>query len=104
MNLNLKAVYYCATDSHTWGKGFTIKEAKKNAKFRAGMKFYVTACVFDADADGFTEDIFKNLYACINANQIHGNPEFYTDGRTEEDTRQIETYLVGWLCIIPIVQ
>lgn len=100
MNLNLKAIYYCATNARTWGKGRTISEAKKNACLhsRADEKkrqFYVMAALFD---DPTTEEL-ENLFACITADQIDGSPKYYDAERTEEDTKMIKEKHIGWLTV-----
>lgn len=41
----------------------------------------------------------KNLHDCITANPVHGNPEYYKDNRSEEDTEMINEYHVGWITI-----
>lgn len=102
MNLNLKAVYYCATNNQRWGKGYTIADAKKAAgllnksqETRPGFQFYVQAAVFNDP----TPDELKNLFACITADQISGGPVYYQDDRTQADTDMINAKHVGWLMI-----
>lgn len=100
MNLNLKAVYYCATAGQRWGKGYSHTEAKKNAGITTkgqekSTKFFVMAAIFDNP----TEAELKNLFACITADQINGGPIYYRDERAEADTEMINAKHVGWLTI-----
>jgi len=98
MNLKLKAVYFCATANRRWGKGYTVKEAKKNAGITGagkGLEFYVQAAIFN---DPSPEEL-ENLCACITADQISGGPIYYRDDRSEEDTKMINDRQVGWLMI-----
>lgn len=99
MNLTLKAIYYCYTSSQTWGKGYTVEDAKKNAKVVKGnekrLQFVVYAAVFDNPK----EDELKNLHNCITANQMDGSPQYYRDDRTPEDTEMIDRLHIGWLII-----
>ena len=100
MNLPLKAVFFCVTNQNRWGKGYTIAEAKKNAGITTKaqekkLQYYVQAAMFD---DPSKEEL-DNLFACITANGISGSPEYYRDGRTEEDTEMINRFHVGW-CMI----
>lgn len=98
MNLNLKAVYYCATNGNRWGKGYTIKEAKGNAGVKGAKpngQYYVQAALFNDPTDAE----LKNLLACIVANSIDGSAQYYQDGRTEEDAKMITEKHVGWLTI-----
>lgn len=99
-NLQLKAVYFCATNRNTWGKGLTIAEAKKNAKLRTKAdekkcEYFIMAAMFNNPS----EKELKNLHDCITANPVHGNPEYYKDNRSEEDTEMINEYHVGWITI-----
>lgn len=98
MNLQLKAVYYCATNSNRWGKGYTISEAKKNAGItvkKPTCEYYVHAALLDNP----TDEELNNLYACITANQIDGSAHYYNDDRTEDDTKMINEKHVGWLMV-----
>jgi hypothetical protein len=100
MNLQLKAVFFCATNQHRWGKGLTIADAKKNAciKTKADEKkceFYVMAAMFNDP----TKEQLDNLCMCITANHVDGSPEFYKDARTKEDDDMINEKLVGWVTI-----
>ncbi len=98
MNMNLKAVYYCATNGMRWGKGYTIAEAKKNAGIvtkKPSSQYYVQAALFNEP----TEDELNNLFSCITANNIDGSACYYKDGRTEEDTNMINEKHVGWLIV-----
>jgi len=98
MNLNLKAIYYCATDARRWGKGYTIAEAKKNAGLKGstkGRQYYVQAALFDNP----NEEELDNLFACITSEQISGGPIYYQTDRTEADTEMINKFHVGWLMI-----
>lgn len=100
MNLQLAAVYFCATNQQRWGKGYTIEEAKKNAgiKTKAMEKhceFYVQAAMFNDPTPGELE----NLFACITANQVDGSPQYYRDNRTDEDSKMILDKHVGWITI-----
>lgn len=98
MNFILKAVYYCATNGNRWGKGYTIKEAKRNAGIitaKPSCEYYVMAAMLKDPG----EKEFENLYACITANPIDGSPEYYTRERTEEDDKMILKYHVGWLTV-----
>lgn len=100
MNLLLKAVYFCATNQHRWGKGYTVAEAKKNAGIRTkaqekAVEYYVNAAIFDNP----TEDELKNLHQCITADQMDGNARYYDADRTEEDTEMINAKHVGWLLV-----
>lgn len=97
MNLALKAIYVCVTNSGRYGKGYTIAEAKKAAQYKAGPKaqFYVSAAIFDKPTDAE----LKNLFACIAVNGIDGRPMYYQDDRTEEDTAMINAKHVGWLIV-----
>lgn len=98
-NLTLKAVYFCATNKNSWGKGYTVAEAKKNAGLKKAdekkTQFYVMAAIFNNP----TSSELDNLFACITANQVSGSPEYYKDGRTDEDTDMILDKHVGWLTI-----
>lgn len=95
-NMNLKAVYYCATSGNTWGKGMTVKEAKKNARVGAHTKeYYVQAALFNDP----TEEELKNLFTCIQSDQISGSPKYYDSDRLEEDTEMINRLHVGWLLV-----
>lgn len=100
MNLSLKAVYFCATNQHRWGKGYSLAEAKKNAGLTSNVQekrcqFYVMAAILN----DCTKEELDNIFACITANQIEGSPEYYKDGRTEEDTAMINKLHVGWLTV-----
>lgn len=98
MNLVLKAVYFCFTNEQSWGKGYTIAEAKKNAGLKGAkpkQQFFVMAALLNDP----TPDELKNLYSCITANAVSGNPEYYRDNRTDEDTAMIDAKHVGWLTI-----
>lgn len=96
MNLTLAAVYYCATNANTWGKGLTIAEAKKNAKVTSKTKqYYVMAAILNEP----TEDELKNLRDCITANEVSGSPEYYKGNRSQEDTDMIQAKHVGWLTV-----
>lgn len=100
MNLILKAVYFCATSGHRWGKGFTIADAKKNAGLTTKVaekncEFYVQAALFNNP----TESELKNMCACITANAIDGHPKYYDNNRSEEDTEMITRLHVGWLTV-----
>lgn len=100
MNLELKAVYFCATSNHRWGKGYTIAEAKQSAGLttQAAEKrcqFYVTAALFNDP----TPEELTNLLDCIRANSIDGNAQYYQDDRTQEDTDMITKYHVAWLTV-----
>lgn len=100
MNFNLKAVYVCVTAAHRWGKGKTIKEAKKNASLTTkaqekSLQFYVQAAVFNNPTDAELDHIF----GFIQTNSIDGTPKYYDDNRTEEDTEQINRLHVGWLMV-----
>jgi hypothetical protein len=97
MNLELKAVYFCATNQNQWGKGYTISEAKKNAGIKSStkMQYYIMAAVFNNPS----QPELDNLFACITADNISGNPQYYQDNRTAEDTKMIDDKHVGWLTI-----
>lgn len=100
MNLLLKAVYYCATNAHRWGKGLTVTEAKKNAGITTKasekkVQFYVSSAIFNDP----TPEELKNLLACITANEIDGSPKYYDYERTEEDNKMINEKHVGWLTV-----
>lgn len=98
-NLTLKAVYFCATNKNSWGKGYTVAEAKKNAGLKKAdekkTQFYVMAAIFNNP----TSAELNNLFACITANEVSGSPEYYKDNRTDEDTDMILDKHVGWLTI-----
>jgi hypothetical protein len=99
-NMQLNAVYYCATNQNKWAKGYSPTEAKINAGLTTKAKekqcqFYVMAAIFDNP----TPDELKNLYACITADQISGSPTYYKDGRTDEDTAMINAKHVGWMTV-----
>lgn len=89
-------IFYVATDAMHWGKGFTLKEAKKNAKVGTRIKYKVWGAIFHPFE---TEADRKNIFTCITADQISGGPEFYKDNRTQEDTDMINKYLIGWTII-----
>lgn len=98
MNYNLNAAYFCATSAHRWGKGLSIKEAKKNAGLTTKAQekkcqFYVMAAIFNNP----TPTELNNLLACITANSIEGSPQYYQDNRTDEDTKMIIEKHIGWL-------
>lgn len=98
MNLQLKAVYFCATNHHRWGKGYTPAEAKKNAGITVSKpkcEYYVQAAMLDNP----TEEELKNLHDCITANAIDGSPHYYQDDRKQEDTDMINAKHVGWITI-----
>jgi len=91
--MELKSIYYCATSGQKWGKGLTIKEAKKNAYVKTtnkSLQYYVMAAVFknldDADLELAT--------SCVVAHQIDGSPMLAFD--TDE---KISKRMVGWLMI-----
>jgi len=99
MNLNLKAVYYCTTALQTWGKGYTIKEAVKNAglsSLTCKTDFVVYAALFNDPG----EKEFENLFACITADPVFGGPQYYQGDRTKEDSDMIRKYHVGWIIIL----
>lgn len=105
MNLALKAVYYCATSNHRWGKGLTIDAAMNAAGITKGIlpasskvkqpDYYIQAAVLNNPSD----EELDNLRKCITANPIDGSPQYYTDGRTDEDTEMITRCHVGWVVI-----
>ena len=100
MNLILKAVYFCATNRNSWGKGYTAAEAKKNAgittlKAPKGVQFYVQAAILNDP----TEAELDNIFACITAHSIDGSAKYYDDGRTLIDTEMINKLHVGWLTV-----
>jgi len=97
MNLNLDAVYFCATNANRWGKGTSIAKAKKNAGITRlnTTKFYVQAAVFDNP----TPEELANLHDCISANELDGSAKFYDKERTEADDKMINEKLVGWLTV-----
>lgn len=100
MNMELKAIYFCATNGHRWGKGYSPDEAKKNAGLTSKTQekrcqYYVMAAIFNDP----TDEALKNLHACIAANQMSGSPEYYKDGRTAEDTAMINAHHIGWLTV-----
>lgn len=96
MNLVLKAIYVCITNSGNYGKGYTLAEAKKAAKFKVGPK--AQYLVMAAMLDNPTKAELDNLFACITVVDF-GNPEYYKDGRTAEDTAMIKKKHVGWITI-----
>jgi len=100
LNMQLKAVYFCATNQHRWGKGLTIADAKKAAGLTTKThekkcEFYVMAVIFNEP----TKDELDNLLMCITANQIDGSPQYYKDERTAEDTKMISEKHLGWLTV-----
>jgi len=88
-----KLIFYCQTNNNVWGKGMTLKTAKNNAYVKAGTQYRVLAAIF---TNTETDEEWKNLFTCITANPITGSPEFYTNGRTDEDTAMINKYFIGW--------
>ena len=99
-NLQLNAIYYCATSGHTYGKGNTIKEAKSLAGIHTKAdekrhQFYVMAAILNNP----TKEELENMRAYITANQMSGSPEYYKDNRTAEDTAMINKLHVGWLTV-----
>lgn len=100
MNMQLTAIYYCATNRNSWGKGLTIEAAKANARLpknTKGIEYYVQAVVLNGE--GITDEELENLRQCVTAHPIDGSAMYYTDYRTQEDTDMIEKYHVGWLTV-----
>lgn len=100
MNLTLTAIYYCATNRNSWGKGYSIADAKSSAGIKSKTdekrcEFYVMAALLNEPS----KPELVNLFDCITANQIDGSPEYYKGGRTEEDTAMILAKHVGWLTV-----
>jgi hypothetical protein len=90
------AVYFCATSDGRWAKSFSISEVKKLAGANRKNKIVIWACLFNETE---TEAEKNNLKDCITGNALNGNPEFYKDNRTDEDTKMITKYFLGWLVI-----
>lgn len=100
MNMLLKAIYVCVTSANRWGKGLTVKEAKKNAGIptksdEKRVEFFVQAAVLNNPTDAELE----NLRTCIQVDEIGGSPKYYDYERSEEDMEQINRLHVGWLMV-----
>ncbi len=87
-------MYVCVTCFNRWGKGLTIKEAKKNAQCRPTTPEHTVIGFvfneFESPADQ------KNILSCLTVDQIDGAPMFYTHNRTKEDTDMILKYFIGF--------
>lgn len=99
-----KAFYIAVTNAFTWGKGKTLLEAIKNAKYKKfehpktfstkSPQIYITQFLLKEDTP---DDVAENLQKCYNVDGM-GSIRFYEGGDKDErerDLKQVEQYIIG---------
>lgn len=94
---NFKVIHFVRTPKRSWGKGFTLKEAAKNAEINlASLKdCMVTLVVFDGHLN---EEEFKNQYNCFTVNDV-GSICYY-DHPEEHDWQERDKYFIGYVEVL----
>jgi hypothetical protein len=97
MNMNLKGIFICVTNHNTWGKGYTVEEAKKNARLAKGkqVQYYVQAAMYNDP----TEVELGEAWKCITVNSIDGSPMYDFEGEDETTKAIVKAKHVGWVTV-----
>jgi len=97
MNLKLKGIFICVTNHNTFGKGYTVEEAKKNARLQKGknVHYYVQAAMYNDP----TEVELGEAWKCLTVNFIDGTPMYDFEGEDDATKAIVHSKHVGWCTV-----
>lgn len=93
---NFKKFHVVVTSKNTWGKAEGLKEALRNAVVAVPSNKVDVVIYTGIVKPEATKEQFENIMKCFAVNSF-GGVEMYQDDRSEEDTKMVKDFLVGWV-------